>query len=87
MATKKMAILRLTPQAFRDLMQLPETVEVVRVELESGTRGNLHLMIEGAGWDTHEGAMVIPAQAAIITSHKDQNGTSIDRIIDWGLPE
>lgn len=85
-AIKKMAILRLTPEAMRCLMQLPEGVEVVRVELEPGSRGVLQLMIEGAGWDTPEGNAVMPARPAIVTQHFDKDGALASSTIDWGIP-
>lgn len=43
---KKMALLRITPELLRDMLSLPDGVEVVRVELAPGQRGVLHLMIE-----------------------------------------
>ena len=89
MATKKMAILTLTPEVFRALLQLPPEVEVVRVELAPNQRGTLHVMIEGAGWTTVEGAHVMAANTAIVTTtrHVTAEGYVDTEVIDWRLPK
>lgn len=76
MTTKNMAILTVTPEAFRHLLQLPDDVEVVRVEMAPGQRGTLHVMVEGVGWPTGEGGHVCPTI-----------GVMLDGRIDWGFPE
>lgn len=86
MAVKKMAILRLTPEALIALLQLPPEAEVVRVELSTGQRGVLHLMIEGAGWNTPDGGMVQPALTPIVTEARDAQGALVRWAVDWGLP-
>lgn len=84
--TKKMALLRVTPEALRTLLQLPDATEIVRVELADGHRGVMHLMIEGAGWETEEGSPVMPADSAIITETVDAAGALVSRLVDWGFP-
>lgn len=83
---KKMAILRMTPEALRNALQLPDGCEVVRVELEAGMRGVLRLMLEGAGWDTPEGGPVELAPHAIVTETRGPDGELLTRTIDWRLP-
>lgn len=87
MNTKKMAILTVTPEAFRGLLQLPESVEVVGVEVAQGYRGVLRIVIEGAGWDTREGEAISPTGAATITNRHDETGAIVSRSIDWHLPK
>jgi hypothetical protein len=86
MSVKKMAILTVTPEALRAMLQLPDGVELVRVEMSQGQRGTLKLMIEGAGWDTPEGGFVQPALSAIITDVHEE-GALVRRSIDWQLPK
>lgn len=83
---KKMASLRLGPAALRELFQLPEGVEVVRIESDFGYRGGLRLVIEGAGWATAEGAPIQPAEPAIVTVTRDEAGQIARSTIDWRLP-
>ena len=87
MTIKKMALLRVTPEALRDLLQLPLEVEVIRVEMAPGYRGLLHVVIEGAGWDTPEGGVIMPAPVGIATQNSDAAGNITNRVIDWGLPK
>lgn len=75
MTVKNMAILTVTPEAFRHLLQLPDDVEVVRVEMAPGQRGTLHAMVEGIGWPTPEGGQVYATY-----------GRTVDGRIDWGFP-
>lgn len=89
-SVKRMAILTVTPEALRQLLQLPNGVELVRVEMAQGQRGALRLMIEGAGWPTPEGGYVQPAQIATVhTSYhfaEDGQNIRLDKI-DWNLPD
>lgn len=84
MTTKKMAILTITPEVLRQLLQLPEC-DVIRVETDPGYRGVLRLVIEGAGWDTPEGGPIMPADTAICTTETDDEGHK-HVAIDWRLP-
>jgi hypothetical protein len=83
---KKMAILRLDPPALRGLFQLPDGVEVLRVETVPGYRGAVRMVIEGAGWDTMEGNPIMPADPAIVTVTRDEEGKITRSTIDWRLP-
>jgi hypothetical protein len=87
MSVKKMAILTVTPEALRALLQLPDGVELVRVEMSQGQRGVLKLMIEGAGWDTPEAGHVQFTNDALITDTFDGEGALVRRSIDWRLPK
>ena len=86
MSVKKMAILTVTPEALRAMLQLPDGVELVRVEMSQGQRGVLKLMIEGAGWDTPEGGYVQFTETAIITERRGPEGELLKRTINWNLP-
>jgi hypothetical protein len=83
-AVKKMAILRVTAEAVRDLLQLPAGVEVLRVEVAPGVRGCLNVVIEGAGWDTPEGGLIVPTYGTVHTKC-DEVGY-VSHKIDWRFP-
>ena len=74
---KKMAILTVTGQIIREMLQLPDGCEIIRVEVQQGYREVFRLVIDGAGWDTPEGAAIQQALVATV----DAKG------IHWGLPE
>ena len=80
-----MAILRLTPQAVRQLLQLPDEVDVIRVEVPQNHRSGLDVVIEGAGWPTPEGGL-IQSTHGTVTQGVDAEGKLIRYEIDWGLP-
>lgn len=84
--TKKMAILRLNAAMLRDALQLPDGAEVVRVFVDEEFRCRLNVVIEGAGWETAEGAPIQPAGPGIVTVDRDEHGGIKRMTIDWGLP-
>ena len=77
----QMAILILTPQALRDLLCLPNGMTFIEARSPFDTPGVMEIKVEGAGWETPEGASIQRADAAIVT--KRENGT-LD--IDWRVP-
>lgn len=82
---KKMAVLCMTADAFRELLQLPADVEVVRVELPPEQRGGLNIYIEGAGWDTSEGDRIM-STFGTVTVQRDSEGNITRSTIDWAFP-
>lgn len=82
---KKMAILPMSMQGLRDLLQLPREAEIVRIEMEPGYRASLRLVVEGVGWDTSEGAPIMPAPTAMVHQTTDAAGNICKRV-DWNLP-
>jgi len=78
---KKMAILALTPEAVRQIMGLPDGVTLIELKVPFYQPGVVELKIEGAGWDTNEGAAIVQAPAATVMKTDD------GLIIDWGLPD
>ena len=83
---KKMAILSLTPAVFRELMQLPDGVIVTNIETPIDKNGVVEVRIEGAGWDTYEGARIQYAPAATIEEGCDVDGIEIT-FINWNFPD
>lgn len=77
---KRMAILAVTPEVFCKLLQLPEDVELVRVNLCPDRRGVMELVIEGAGWITPRGASISRTSGEITEGESKS-------VIDWHLPE
>ena len=77
---KRMAILEIHPQAFRDLLQLPEGAEISDLRLNIDRRGVLEVKIDGAGWEVREGECLMRTTGTVTT---DENGR---RCIDWGMP-
>lgn len=73
---KKMAILVASPEVIRHLLQLPESTTLIGLNVPFDNPGVLELKIEGAGWNTPEGAMIVKAPIGEIVNGK----------IDWKLP-
>lgn len=82
MAPKKMAIINLSPVILREILQLPEGAEVIRVGMDDA-RGVLRVVVEGAGWDVHPGDRIQEAPTAVIFD----SWSRPCRTIDWNLPK
>lgn len=80
-AYKKMAILTLTPEAIRELLQLPENAVFVEQHIPFDQPGVMEIKVEGVGWDTPEGCVIQKAEAATVT--RNEVG---ELEIDWRLP-
>lgn len=78
---KKMAVLTVVPEVLRELLHLPPGTQLVDVRVPFKQPGVLELKIEGAGWDTPEGSVIMHAPAAEIT--RDELAGFI---VDWKLP-
>ena len=72
----KLAILRMSPEVFRELLQLPDGALLRGVSTNMNEYCVLELLVEGVGWETAEGNKIMIAPSAKIT----------DGVIDWGLP-
>lgn len=79
---KLMALLQLSPKAFRELFQLPPGTEVVRIETRPGYRGRVDVIIEGAGWLTDEWAPLRSA-TAIVTHTFLEDRRELAPVIKW----
>jgi len=77
---KRMAILEIHPQAFRDLLQLPAGAEISDLRLDIERRGVLEVKIDGAGWVVREGECLTRTTGIVTTDEKGR------RVINWGLP-
>jgi hypothetical protein len=78
----KKAILTLTPEAIREIIQIPEGSQLAGMYIPFDRPGVVHLKVEGAGWETPEGSPIQYAEGA--TATRDENGVLS---IDWKLPE
>jgi hypothetical protein len=78
------AILRVDPEIFRLALGLPDTVEVIGVEKEPGTRGVLHVQIIGAGSPVPPGAR-IPIITGIALRRYDSGHDQHYHTFDWGF--
>lgn len=74
---KKMAILTASPEVIRHLLQLPEGCTLVDINVPFESPGVLELKIEGAGWLSPEGSMLVKAPVGEIVNGK----------VDWKLPQ
>lgn len=83
---KKLAILEIAPNLLCDLFQLPPGAEIVDLRVPIDRRGVLELKIDGAGWLTYEGSMIMRTTGTI-TREFDGNGKETSRRIDWGFPQ
>jgi len=79
---KKMAILTLTPDALKDILQLPDDMTFIEVRIPFDRPGTMEIKVEGVGWNTVKGGHIQRANPVIVTKLGD--GT-LD--VDWGIPE
>lgn len=77
---KRMAILEIHPQIFRDLLQLPDGAEIIDLRVNIERHGVLEVKIDGAGWEVREGEFLMRATGIVKT---DEQGS---KRIDWGMP-
>lgn len=82
---KKQAILEIAPELLRELFCLPPGAEIVDLRVDINRRGVLELKIDGAGWLTDEGAMLMRT-TGVITREFDVDGKETRRSIEWGFP-
>ena len=82
MNTRKMAILRVTPEALRELLYLPDGAILDDVDVPFNAPGTLLLKVSGAGWDTPEGGAIVTANSATTDRNPDGSLT-----VNWHLPE
>lgn len=75
----KAAILRVSPEALRELFQLPSGAEVVDVQSNIADRGVLEVKVYGAGWEVPM-AGVIPRTQGTVSKEGERF------VIDWGFP-
>ena len=78
---KRMAIITITPEGLRKLLNLPDNMTFVEARIPFDQPGVMEIKVEGAGWETPEGAMIAKAPPAIMATKED--GT-LD--IDWNVP-
>ena len=78
---KRMAVLTLTSEALREILQLPDNTIMVEARIPFLTPGVMEIKVEGAGWLTPECAAIMVAEPAIVT--RLENG-ALD--IDWRIP-
>ena len=77
----KRAIITLTPQALRDLLQLPKEAVFEEVRIPFSRPGVLEVKLSGVGWETPEGCSITKANAGVVTTREDGSFE-----IDWRLP-
>ncbi len=82
---KLMALLRVSPEAIRDLFQLPPGTEVLRVETRPEYRGSVDIVIAGAGWPTDEGGPIRTA-TGVVQREFLTDGCELIQRIEWGFP-
>lgn len=83
-SVQKLAILSLSPDLLRELLQLPRGAEILDLRVPLYYRGVLEVKIVGAGWPTMEG-QAITSTIGTVTRTRDENGVE-RRSIDWGFP-
>jgi hypothetical protein len=76
------AILLVTPEALRTLLQLPPGTYVDSVNVPHNEPGRFEVRIRGAGWLTPLGGIIPYTTGRISMQHTDQPVP----VINWGLP-
>lgn len=83
MSHRLCAILEFDTGMLREFLQLPETAEIVDARMEFDRRGRIQFKIEGAGYPTKEGQVVIPA-TCIVESQRDEDGSiPLNPTLNW----
>lgn len=82
MSHRLTAILEFDTGRLRELLQLPETAEIIDCRMDFGYRGRLQLKIEGAGFPTQEGHAIQPATCVITERHNADGSKYVERI-EW----
>jgi hypothetical protein len=83
---KRMARLRITVEALRELMQLPACAEIIRLEAPRDFRGIMEIVIEGAGWPTAPGEAINTASPSVSRTI-NAAGDELRPVVHWGFPE
>lgn len=81
---RRMAILEVSPEMFRELFQLPPGCEVVGVSVPFDRPGLIEISIRGAGWPTPPGAVLQHTTGALYRG-KTMDGERM-YVIDWKMP-
>lgn len=79
MSHRLCAILEFDTGALRHLLQLPETAEIVDARMHFDRRGRLQLKIEGAGYPTQEGQVILPCTCIVGT----QRDATVNPTLNW----
>lgn len=83
MSHRLCAILEFDTGVLRELLQLPETAEIVDAHMVFDTRGRLQLKIEGAGYPTQEGEL-IPPSTCVVGARFDADGeVAVNPTLNW----
>lgn len=86
MSSKKLVLIKLSPSAIRELLQLPEDAEVTGVVADLGFRGAVTLRIEGAGYPTEDGELIREARGMICREFLP-DGRELAPRITWKFSE
>lgn len=81
----KAAILEITPEAFRQMLQLPKEATVIDVESNLYRHGVLQIKVVGVGPEVPDGAC-IQSFSGTICQARSADGDLLEPVIDWGLP-
>ena len=81
----KAAILEISPEAFRQMLQLPKEATVIDVEPNLYRHGVLQIKVVGVGPDVPEGACIQRFSGTIYQA-RSADGDLLEPVIDWGLP-
>lgn len=82
----KAAILEISPEAFRQMFQIPKAARVVDVESDLYRHGVLQIKVVGVGPDVPDGAC-IQRFCGTISQARSADGDLLEPVIDWGLPD
>ena len=82
----KAAILEITPEALRQMLQLPKEATVIDVEPNLYRHGVLLIKVVGVGPKIPEGACIQRFYGTIHQA-RSADGDLLEPVIDWGLPD
>lgn len=83
MSHRLTAILEFDAGMLREFLQLPETAEIVDARMEFDRRGRIQFKIEGAGYPTKEGQVVVPATCIIGVRRGEDGDIEVNPTLNW----
>lgn len=81
-----MALITVSAGFMREMLQLPDECEIVRIECAPGYHGRFNLVVEGAGWPVSDGMPIGIPVAATVDIPENDEVAKYQRVIDWHLP-
>jgi len=87
MSARLMAILEFDAGRLRELLQLPESAEIIWCRMDRDCRGRIEVVIEGAGFPTDEGGFLHRTTCTVTIAQTEDGGIELNPKLEWGFPD